>query len=78
MLNLNGTINGTVQAESISQDMKDMLLPRKLTVAMVMKDMKCEGKLPIETRKWHLQPIFINHSNTNNYKNNISTRRRGK
>ena len=52
MLNLNATLNGTVQAESISQDMKDNLLPRKLTLAMVMKDMKCEGKLPIETRKW--------------------------
>ena len=30
-----------------------------------------------KTRKWHLQPIFINHLKTKDYKNHISTRRRG-
>ena len=30
-----------------------------------------------ENKKMHLQPIFTNHSKTKDYKNHISTRRRG-
>lgn len=52
MLNMNATLNGVVTVEKINHDVRDAILPRKLNINMILKDMDCSGKLPIETRKW--------------------------
>lgn len=52
LLRLDATLSGSISFEGVTQDTRESLLPKKLTLATLMKDMKCEGKLPIETRIW--------------------------
>lgn len=55
-LRIDSKLNGAVYAEALTQSARDMLLPRKLTLDIVLADLKCEGQLPIETHTWREIP----------------------
>lgn len=52
LLNVDSTLNGSIHVQGISQATRDAMLPRKLTTDILLKDLSCEGQLPIETRVW--------------------------
>lgn len=56
LLSLDPTLNGAIFAEGISSTMRESLLPKKLTMKMLMNDMNCEGVFPIDIKVWRGVP----------------------
>lgn len=52
LLKLDPTLNGAIHAELVSGTVKEALLPKKLTMPLLLGDLMCEGVLPIETENW--------------------------